>query len=154
GAVAEAEDPNFLLRPGAEVGVPAPAGVPGPWLLHRPGVASREARGAPKEGQPLLKLPQAATPGHRLLVHDRGRRLAGFGLNVPEEGGRLGRVDADIERTLGAGRVVRVGRVGRLRDLMQDRLRPPEELLPWLMLLVLAGIVVESLLANRFYRNP
>src|SRR5262249_45212944 len=108
---------NFLLKPGQEAAVAVPTGAAPPWKLQGPGVAASESAVTPREGQTLLKFPQATTPGNYLLSEVRrdggSRPLAAFSLNVPEEESRLERVDVEeIERALGEGTVLPVGRVG------------------------------------------
>ena len=81
---------------------------------------------------------------------------SGFSVNAPSEETRLAPLaTADLEKLFGGkdneaysladdaaslSRVIEVGRVGR-------------ELFPWLMMLIMIVVTVESVLANRFYRE-
>ena len=108
-----------------------------------------------KQNQTSLDLKQAEVPGNYTLFDEKNNLLAGFSLNVRPEESQLDRVPIDeIENALGEGAVVPVGRAVSLREALKGMWSPPFDLLPWLMLLVLLVLVVESFLANKFYHRP
>ena len=51
-------------------------------------------------------------------------------------------------------RLAPIGHGINLHEALQGRWRQPLELFPWLMIFVLLVLVVENLLANKFYRRP
>ncbi len=54
---------------------------------------------------------------------------------------------------LGPGSLLQVGRTASLKNALEGLQPPPVELLPWLMMVVLLVLTVESVLANKFYRR-
>jgi hypothetical protein len=106
-------------------------------------------------GQTRVAVPQALAAGPYALRDDKGRLAAAFSLNVRGEESNLQRVPAEeVEAALGAGSVVTVDHGGSLTKALQGQGLRTLELLPWLMLALLLVLVVESFLANRFYRQP
>jgi hypothetical protein len=93
--------------------------------------------------------------GNYVVLDARGQPAAGFSLAVREQESNLERVPVEeLEAALGSGVVLEVGQAVRLKDAI-DRFRPPPfEVLPWLMLLLLAVLAGENVLSNRFYRRP
>jgi hypothetical protein len=80
------------------------------------------------------------------------RTLHRFSINLPAEESDLSRVPmADLEAVLGVGAVVPISSRHSLPDTLQwDE---PLDLFPWLMIALLFLLALESLLANRFYRQ-
>jgi hypothetical protein len=109
---------------------------------------------APGEGRRLLTVPQATHPGNYELRGEGDRIAAAFSVTTPPEESRLERVPPEmIEATLGEGALLPPGKAPRLQDAITDRQPGEIELLPWLLLVVLLVLAVESVLANKFYKR-
>ena len=81
----------------------------------------------------------------------------GFSLNVPAEESTLDKAPVEgIEDLTGAGTVIPVGKNVPLSEILAKSpiSQRPVELFPWLLILVLALLVLENFLSNRFYRRP
>jgi hypothetical protein len=151
GDVAVPEN-NFFCGQPVAVLLPTPPPA-SPFILLGPGLTQAETNVSTEEGQTRLAVPQAVAPGN-FTVQSKGQTVAGFSLNVRPEESDLERVPVeDVEAALGKDSVLPVGRTASLRDALQGHWAPPLELLPTLMILVLLGLAVESLLANKFYRR-
>lgn len=123
------------------------------FTLQGPQLGAAEAVVTHPEGQPDVLLPQAVSPGNYNLLDSAGKRVAAFSINLPPEESLLTRLPEEpIEDLLGTGAVLSVGHGTRLKEALEGRWKQPVELLPWLMILVLLGLAVENLLANKFYR--
>lgn len=124
-----------------------------PLTLHGPGLSGGE-RNVKPAGEGRLALPQAVLPGHYLLLDGRNRPAGGFSLNVAARESDLERLPVEeLEAVFGTGTVVRADQAVSLRDALSGGRAASLELLPYLMLLLLAALTLESLLANRFYRR-
>lgn len=100
-----------------------------------------------------FKLFPAAEPAPNAPPH----WAEGFSLNVPAEESTLDKVPAEgIEELTGKGTVIPVGKNVALADVLSDtdRFQHPVELFPWLLIAVLMLLVLEGLVANKFYRRP
>lgn len=151
----DAEDANFQYLCGQRVSVPLPA-VPhfSTYTLKGPGLSAAEAIVPRAEKQVEMNLPQAVLPGNYTLVGEDGKWTASFSVNVPPEESQLTRIAREqIDELFGAGAVLWVGHGSRLREALQGRWKQPLELFGWLMILILLGLAIENLLANRFYRR-
>ena len=85
-----------------------------------------------------------------------GAWTEGFSLNVPPEESTLDKAPAEgIEDLTGKDTVIPVGKNVPLADILaiSPISRHPVELFPWLLIAVLMMLVLEGLLANRFYRR-
>jgi hypothetical protein len=101
-----------------------------------------------------LPVPQAQAAGNYLVLDGKGQPVAGFSLNVVAAESDLERVPVEeLEAVLGKDSVIAVGRSVSLSDALKTRRPPPIELLPYLMILLLIVLALESLLGNRFYRR-
>jgi hypothetical protein len=148
---AEAVQLNFTTGQGVpEVRLPLAGRAPA-YTLQGPGVLEQVPA---SEGQNVLALKEAVTPGN-YVVEDPGRtRVGAFSVNLPAEEGLLARVPVEeIEALFGSGAVVPVERVGRLSDALAGHWDQPFELLPLLLLLLLVLLALENLLGNLFYRR-
>ena len=155
-------DANFNYATGQAVTVPITkllAGRRENLVFEGPKVEPSETIIRPAERQAELRLgPQrTAVPGNfRLSSPANPDWVEGFSLNVPAEESNLEKVPAEaIEDVTGKDSVVAVGRDMRLIDLLGsiEAGRQPLELFPWLLIAVLVLLVVEALVANRFYRG-
>ncbi len=130
------------------------------YTLAGPGVAGGDATLTRQPEQRELTITRATSPGNFLVLavpdDQQGvQRVAAFSMNPRPDEYRLDRVPVEqIEALLGAGSVLPVGRAASLRDRLQERGGRPLELMPWLLIALLVFLALESLLANRFYRQP
>jgi hypothetical protein len=125
------------------------------YLLQGPGLAAAETTLKPPAGQSTITVLQAVTPGNYTVLDSQNQVMTAFSLNVRAEESVLERVPVEeLEAVLGPESVLQVGRNVNLREALQGLQAPPVELLPWLMMVVLLVLTLESLLANKFYRNP
>jgi Aerotolerance regulator N-terminal len=111
---------------------------------------------APKDvgENPAVVLPQVVFPGNYRLLDRHPQRVAAFSLNVrPEESQLALMPEKDVEAALGEGAVVKASPDLKLADTLQGNKPAAIELLPLLMILVLAALTFEGSLANRFYRR-
>jgi hypothetical protein len=135
--------------------VPLPLSLDSPpYTLDGPGLAVAETNVKVNESDTQLSLPQAVVPGNYAVRDAKKRLVAGCSLNIRPQESDLERVPAEeIEAVLGKETMLQVGRTISLKEALAGMRPPPLELLPWLMMAVLVVLMVESLLANRFYRR-
>jgi hypothetical protein len=153
-------DANFNYFTGQAVTLPITkvlAGKRENLALSGPGVLLSDTIIKPAERQAELRLgPQrTATPGNFRLSGPNPDWVEGFSLNVPAEESNLEKVPVEaIEDLTGKDSVVPVGRDVKLRDVLSDsgQFKQPLDLFPWLLIAVLMLLVIEGLVANRFYR--
>ena len=116
-----------------------------------------DPQNAPEGGNSLVVVapPRLGNWGVKASGSDGKADALGFSVNAPEDEARFVPLEAaDLDKLFGGKkqyaladdpesleRVVDVGRVGR-------------ELFPWLMFLIMIVVTLESILANRFYREP
>jgi hypothetical protein len=130
-----------------------PAAAP-PLILQGPNLVLAEANLRSPGPDGRLAVPQATAPGNYAVVDSKGSPVAAFSLNVHAEESRLDRVPAEeIEAVLGPGSLLQLGRAASLKTALEGLQPPPVEMLPWLMMVVLLVLAVESVLANKFYRR-
>jgi hypothetical protein len=143
---------NFRCGDAVQVNVPAP--IEPPYTVNGPGLAGAERNlKMPQEAGPL-PVPQAQAAGHYLVLDGKGHAVAGFSLNVVPAESDLERVPVEeLEAVLGKNSVLAVGRTASLHDALETSRPRPVELLPYLMMLLLIVLALESLLGNRFYRR-
>ncbi len=145
--------PELNYYSGQTPRLPLPS-APAPYTLDGPGLAVAETNIKINEGDTSLSLPQAVVPGNYAVYDARKRMIAGCSLNVRPQESELERVPGEeIESVLGKETLLQVGRTITMKDALTGMRPPPLELLPWLMMVVLAVLTVESMLANRFYRR-
>ncbi len=172
GSVADA---NFNHPCGAVVNVPLAkllAGRRDNLILTGPGIAGTDALIRLTDRQTELRLgpPRTNASGNFKLVAagaapapagstvppGAGAWTEGFSLNVPAEESTLDKAPAEgIEDLTGKDTVIPVGKNVPLADILaiSPISRHPVELFPWLLIAVLMMLVLEGLLANRFYRR-
>jgi hypothetical protein len=158
----DTEDANFNHQAGQTVTVPLPraAGVKREAVvLEGPGVVGRDAVIQPGENQTELRLgpPRVLAAGNFTLSTPADLTWReGFSLNAPADESTLEKVPAEaIEELTGKNTVVPVGKDLNLADALKetDTFKQPLDLFPWLLIAVLMLLVVEGLVANRFYRR-
>ncbi|HEX5270427.1 MAG TPA: BatA and WFA domain-containing protein, partial [Gemmataceae bacterium] len=156
----DTKEPTFNYVTGQAVPLPLPAKPFLPtYTLAGPGVIGGDATLTRQPEQRELTITQATTPGNFLVlaVPDQAQvqKLAAFSMNPRPDEHVLDRVPVEqIEALLGPGSVLPVGRSANLRERLQERGGRPLELMPWLLVALLVFLALESLLANRFYRQP
>ena len=94
------------------------------------------------------------TPGiYRLKGERGGPMIRGFAVNLPASASRLERTTpAQLDTLLGADRY-QLARDQQQLVRVQGRQREGREFFPFLVTLVVATLILEQLLANRFYRD-
>jgi hypothetical protein len=105
------------------------------------------------EDQKELLFPKAVVPGN-YVVEEQNDVIGAFSVNFPPEEAVLTRVPREeIESVLGRGAVVADDWRLDLREMLQGTWSAPEELFPWLMVVLLIFLALENLLGNLFYRR-
>ena len=123
------------------------------YTIVGPGLKGQEAIVNRAEQQVELNITQAVQPGNYKII-GKDATVAAFTLNVPPEESRLDHVPPDqIEALLGEGSLLGIDQKTSLSDALQNHWSQPLELLPLLMIIILLVLAVESLLANKFYRQ-
>ena len=167
-AAGSASDANFNHPCGAVVNIPLAkllAGRRDNLILTGPGIAGTDALIRLTERQTELRLgpPRTNASGNFKLVAAFSPPFTagpawveGFSLNVPPEESTLDKAPAEgIEDLTGKDTVIPVGKNVPLAEILANSpiSRHPVELFPWLLIAVLMMLVLEGLLANRFYRR-
>jgi len=157
----DATEPTLNYVTGQTVPIALPAKFLPTYTLAGPGILGQDATLTRQQEQRELRIAQATTPGNFMVLAvspDNQRavqRIAAFSMSPRPDEYRLDRVPVEqIEALLGPGSVLPVGRTASLRDRLQERWAQPLELAPWLLIALLLFLAFESLLANRFYRQP
>jgi hypothetical protein len=152
-------DANFNFLTGQSVTVPLPKGGLGKTtkiLFDGPGIVGSDAIIEAGDRQTELRLgpPRTNLPGNYMLTLDAGTWREGFSLNIPAEESNLEKVPVEaIEELTGKNSVVPVDRNLSLWDALARTFNQPIDLFPWLLIAVLLLLVLEGLIANRFYRK-
>jgi hypothetical protein len=152
----EIEDANFNHGAGTPVLIPLPLDRRFPnYTLQGGDLSGSETLVTRPENANELRLTQPKKAGQYTLTGGNREWTSRFSVNVPSEEWLLTpRIAADgIEELFGPDSLVAIGHDHKLRDALNDKLRQPIELFPWLMILLLVVLAVENLLANRFYRQ-
>jgi hypothetical protein len=153
--------PSLNFQRGQEVRLAPPSPLPpAPFKLIGPGLSESETRvnwnvpanaGAPGAPLPDLVLPQATSAGNYQLRDSKDRVFMGFSISEPAEESNLARVPVEtIEAVLGEKAVRQV--VHGIELKTQLGTAPPTELLPLVLIALLALLVLESWMANRYYK--
>lgn len=125
-----------------------------PITLSGPGIGGAEQNLRPPGAEGVITAAQATMPGNYAVFDGNGRMISGFSLDIGPNECRLERLqEAEIVEIFGPNSLIEAGKSASLGDLSGGSALPPFELLPYLMLLVLAILTGESYLANRFYRR-
>ncbi|MCS7167711.1 MAG: BatA domain-containing protein [Gemmatales bacterium] len=151
---AQTERTNWIV--GEEtpcVPLPSAAETGFSWELRGPESRS----GTLEQRQRELFLDRLDRPGNYTVRDLHEKWLRAFSLNLPPKETELleGRIsDEEIRSTLGETSLLQADSSVQLVDLARTRLgqNPPLELLPFLLLLVVVLLAVESWVANRFYK--
>ncbi|HEY1191434.1 MAG TPA: BatA and WFA domain-containing protein [Gemmata sp.] len=158
----DATDASFNFPTGTTVTVPLPRGKltrDGVVVFNGPGIVGSEAIIQPGEKQTELRTgpPKTNTSGNFAFSTRNDKTEVwrdGFSLNQPADESNLEKVEiSKVEELVGEGRVVPVTKNVSLRDLLSVTIGGQIDLFPWLLIAVLAVLVLEGFLANRFYRR-
>lgn len=154
-------DANFNFLSGQTVTVPLPKdGVPKGIKVAidntPPDITGSDPLVEVGDKQTELRLgpPRTNQAGNFLLSVASGNWHEGFSLNIPAEESALDKVSVEaIEDLTGKNAVVPVDKNRSLREIMEIVIGSPVDLFPWLLIGVLMLLVLEGLVANRFYRR-
>lgn len=167
-AAGSAADVNFNYPVGTTVTIPLAkllAGKRDNLALIGPGIAGTDALVRISERQTEVRLgpPRTDSAGSFKLTAASDpppgvtKWEDGFSLNVPPEESTLDKAPVEgIEDLTGEGTVIPVGKNVPLSEMLEKSpiSQRPVDLFPWLLIAVLALLVLENFLANRFYRRP
>ena len=164
-AAGSSADANFNHPVGTAITIPLPKllggkrdnlEVTGPTFLGK----DQFVRLTERQAELRLAPPRTDGAGNfRLKAANAGPDAfeEGFSLNAPAEESTLDKAPVEgIEDLTGEGTVIPVGKNVPLSELLtkNPNTMHPIDLFPWLLIAVLALLVFENLLSNRFYRRP
>jgi hypothetical protein len=152
--VGDLEEVNFSFTSGQVVALALPPSARVPeYTLDGPGVTGSDTRLPRLEGDSDLRLRNTDLAGNYSVSGGNPPWKTKFSLNPAVNEFQLDRVPIEeIEKLLGPKSVLPVQPNKKLTEIVTGQSRQPIELFPWLMLLFVASLVVESYLANRFYK--
>lgn len=146
--------PDIAFPCGVEVSVRVPSPLAPPYTVTGPGLRDAEQKLKAPTAAGEITVPQARQPGNFTVLDEKRQAVAGFSLDVPSGESDLTRVpDEEVRQLFGDRALVKAGQSATLREALSASHSPPWELLPYLMLAVLALMTAEGLFANRFYRT-
>ncbi|HEV3204716.1 MAG TPA: hypothetical protein VGY77_10040, partial [Gemmataceae bacterium] len=151
----DAEEINFNHPCGQNLLIPLPQNPRfQTYTVQGPGLSNAEAIVTVNPSENDLAITKAVMPGNYKVFGADGKAMAAFSMNVASEECQLDKVPPEkIEALFGPGTVLPIDHATSLQETMQNHWNQPLELLPYLMILVLLVLVVENLLANKFYRG-
>jgi hypothetical protein len=152
--VGDLEEANFNFSSGQVVTLPVPPDARYPeYALDGPAITGSDTRVVRGDADNELAIRQTNVAGNFTVSNASSPWKARYSLNPPAGEFQLDRLAVDdLEKLLGKDSVVAPGQNKPLSDVISSRTRQPLELFPWLMLLFVALIVSESIMANRFYK--
>lgn len=161
-AAGDSDDASFTFLTGQTVTVPLAKLLGGKRetiVLDGPGISVTDAVITPAEHQSELRIgpPRTNTPGNFKLEGPNPDWKEGYSLNSQPEESTLDKVPAEaIEDLTGKGSVLPVDKDLNLEEALSglEDFKTPFDLFPWLLIAVLMLLVLESFVANRFYRRP
>jgi hypothetical protein len=146
---------NVNFRSGEPVALPLPPGRRHPPYTVEP--AALEDAGPlldPPPGENLLRIKGAVRPGNYSVLDNNLSPVTAFSVNLlPVESDLTRLPEEQITSLFGPGSVLPVSKNMKLLDALREHWKQPVELLPLLLVLLLLVLVVENLLANKFYRR-
>src|SRR5262249_36909538 len=126
------------------------------YYLGGPDVATNDAV-LKREGETAtvyLRAERTISAGNFTVTAEDQSWKDGFSLNPPATESDLRRVGPKaLEEGFGVGTVYPADKQLTLTDILSGTFTQPIELFPFLMILLLIVLVVENLLANKFYRK-
>ena len=153
----DAEDATFNFTNGEFVPARWPAGAaPMTYYLGGPDVAANDAV-LKREGETAtvyLRAERTISAGNFTVTAEDQSWKDGFSLNPPATESDLRRMEPKaVEEVFGQGSVYPADKQLTLTDILSGTFTQPIALFPFLMILLLVVLVVENLLANKFYRR-
>jgi hypothetical protein len=156
-----AEDVTLNFTAGSDVLVPLPpstSGLPRTLKYEGPGIGTEDGTIAIGVQQSELRLSDTRTRNHGTYrVSLDGAQPPWqyqFSLNTAASASDLTRTPVEsITDFLGPNSLADLDRKVDLSSLVEQRLNQQWELFPWLLLLMFVFIVLEGIVANRFYRR-
>ncbi|MHB8969186.1 MAG: BatA domain-containing protein [Pirellulaceae bacterium] len=142
---------RFNFEAGQDVVLTNPADQdPARYLLFTPGGETQPVQARDDK----VTIRTTETPGtYRLKGERDGPVLRGFSVNLPASASRLERTSPEqLDKLFGADRY-QLARDQQQLVRVQGRQREGREFFPFLVTLVVAALILEQLLANRFYRD-
>jgi len=157
----DSADANFNYLAGQSVTIPLPKeGVPKGTKVAidntPPDISGSDPLVEVGDKQTELRVgpPRTNQAGNFLFSVGTGKWREGFSLNIPAEESTLDKVPIEaIEDLTGKNTVVPVDKNRDLRKIIEIVIGSPVDLFPWLLIAVLMLLVLEGLVANRFYRR-
>jgi hypothetical protein len=154
-------DANFNFLAGQTVTVPLPKdGVPKGMKVaiesSPPDTSNSDPLVEVGDRQTELRVgpPRTNQAGNFLLSVPQRKWQEGFSLNTPADESTLEKVPVEaIEELTGKNTVVPVEKNRTVREIIDVIIGSPVDLFPWLLIAVLMLLVLEGLVANRFYRR-
>ena len=161
-AAGDSDDASFTFLTGQTVTVPLAKLLGGKRekiVLDGPGISVTDAVITPAEHQTEARIgpPRTNTPGNFTLTGPNPDWKEGYSLNSQPEESTLDKVPVEvIEDLTGKGSVLPVDKDLNLEEALAvlEDFKTPLDLFPWLLIAVLMLLVLESFVANRFYRRP
>lgn len=125
-----------------------------PFKVVGPGISNSEGLVLAGDARAPLIIRQAIEPGNYKLLDARDKVVGSFSMNIPIEETLLDKISEEtVEKILGKGCVVPLGRNADLTERIRQTYQPPLELMPWFLVLLPVLLAFESLVANKFYKK-
>ncbi|MFQ3652421.1 MAG: BatA and WFA domain-containing protein [Gemmataceae bacterium] len=139
------------FRCGVEPSVRVPSPLLPPYRIEGPGLSNSELDVKPPTASGELTLPQARQPGVYVVRDGRQQAVAAVSLNIAGMESDLTPIEAEEwAAVFGPNAVVRPESNANLREVLAAG-SAPQELLPYLLLILVVILTLEGLFANRFY---
>jgi len=149
----ETTPPETAYRCGVEPSVRVPLPLLPPYRVEGPGLNNTERELKPPSVSGELALPQARQPGVYVVRDGRNQAVAAVSLDIAGSESDLSAVPPDEwNKVFGTTAVIGPESRSNLREALAAG-SAPQELLPYLLLLLLLILTIEGIFANRFYRT-
>jgi hypothetical protein len=150
------DEPAFNFNSGQVVTLPLPPSARfAEYTLDAPGVTGAETRLVRGDADAELAIRQTNFAGNARVTggNPAAPWHAAFSLNPPGVEFNLDRLPTEeIDKLFGPDSVVAPGQNRPLAEALGARGRRPIDMFPWLMLALVALLIAESIVANRFYK--
>jgi hypothetical protein len=139
---------------GTEPSVRVPTPLLPQYTVAGPGLAGNERNLRTPTPAGEAEVSQAKQPGNYTVADGQKNAVAGFSLDIAGAESDLEPVPREeLEGLFGEKTLIEQGKAVTLRAALSSLRPPPMELMPYLLLALLAAMTVEGLFANRFYRD-